>query len=144
MTESAFRLLRTVLEVCTPDGQAEQLLAGISRLRGVIDLVNTSYPRKITRREMADVAGLSENRFDTVFASVMAVSPMRYLSNIRLRHAQLLLATTDQTVTEIAESTGHSDVFYFSRRFKQKFGTSPSMYRQSMLAEPTMTERGMK
>ena len=42
--------------------------------------------------------------------------------------AKELLATTDMKLWEIAEETGFSDQFYFSRQFKKHTGMPPAFY----------------
>ena len=51
---------------------------------------------------------------------------MQYLAVIRMNKAEMLLTTTSLTVAEIAEMTGYQDSLYFSRRFRQIKGCSPT------------------
>ncbi len=52
---------------------------------------------------------------------------------LRIRKAKQLLQETDKPVTEIAQLTGFSDVFYFSKVFRAKQGCSPSDYRKTYI-----------
>ena len=45
-----------------------------------------------------------------------------------MNRAKELLATTDMKLWEIAEETGFSDQFYFSRQFKKHTGMPPAFY----------------
>lgn len=52
-----------------------------------------------------------------------------YLTNIRLDKAKQLLETTHLNASEISERVGYADANYFSRKFKQTIGLSPTEYR---------------
>tara|TARA_Y100001960_G_scaffold320484_1_gene393432 strand:+ start:734 stop:1750 length:1017 start_codon:yes stop_codon:yes gene_type:complete len=61
----------------------------------------------------------------------------QYLTRKRLELAQLLLATSNNSlysVTEVAFMCGFNDSTHFSRRFKQGVGISPSQYRINNLS----------
>lgn len=53
-----------------------------------------------------------------------------YLANIRLEHAERLVATTNLKISEIVEKTGFASQTYFNRIFKRTFGVSPLAYRR--------------
>jgi len=57
-------------------------------------------------------------------------SPALFIRSYRLARAQELLKTTDQTVAEIAFSTGFNDPAYFSNCFRDAVGKTPSEWRQ--------------
>ena len=52
---------------------------------------------------------------------------------ISRREACRLLRTTTLGVSEIAARLGFGDALYFSRRFRQKTGSSPSQYRKALV-----------
>lgn len=51
-----------------------------------------------------------------------------YINNEKLYYACELIRNTSMNISEIADYLGYSDVFYFSKLFKKKFGISPSRY----------------
>jgi len=53
-----------------------------------------------------------------------------YIRDFRLAKALVLLQTTNQSIGTITYSVGFSDVAYFSRCFKEKYGKSPSEIRK--------------
>lgn len=57
-------------------------------------------------------------------------TPTQFVSDVRLRHAATLLATTTATVTEIAYRCGYSSQSYFTRCFQQANGVSPRIFRR--------------
>ncbi len=65
------------------------------------------------------------------FKEETGMTPLEYLTNMRMNYAQgLLLQETYVSVVDVAEKCGYGDSFYFSRLFKKKFGVSPLKYRR--------------
>ena len=60
-------------------------------------------------------------------------SPLRYILLLRIRNAQVLLETTDGTISEIARIVGYENPMYFSRLFRKEKGMSPLKYRKAYL-----------
>ena len=56
-----------------------------------------------------------------------------YQRMLRVRRAKQLLKETDKPITDIAQLTGFSDVFYFSRVFRAQQGCPPSEYRRTYI-----------
>lgn len=52
-----------------------------------------------------------------------------YIQTVRFQKAKLLLGEGNLSISEIAFKTGFSSLAYFSSAFKQRFGISPSEYR---------------
>ena len=59
---------------------------------------------------------------------------MHYILLLRIRNAQVLLETTDGTVSEIARIVGYENSMYFSRLFRKEKGVSPLKYRKAFQA----------
>ena len=56
----------------------------------------------------------------------------RYLA-MRLAAARELLLQTDLPIREIAERLGYQDVYFFTRQFSQRVGTSPGRFRRTRI-----------
>lgn len=77
-------------------------------------------------------SGYSQDHFRRCFKYETGVTPLEYLTALRLNRAKkLLCATPYQSVDSIAAGCGFADVFYFSRVFKKHSGVSPREYRKS-------------
>ncbi len=101
--------------------------ANILRLAGYID---KNFGREITLEELADRAGYNKTYFVKKFKMIWGMSPMQFVNERRLEKAKLMLASTDRSITEIAESTGFVCIHAFSRNFKRNLGITPSEYRR--------------
>lgn len=78
----------------------------------------------------AAFAGLSPNRFSTLFSHEMGMTFIEYLIGKRMERACELLMTTDMKGFEIAYASGYNDPHYFSSTFKKLKGMSPMEYRK--------------
>jgi AraC-like DNA-binding protein len=112
-----------------PHSQA--LLLHAERLAPVLDHIERRLAAPLTRVSLARVAGLSPSRFHARFRTAVGMAPLAYVQHCRLQRAQQLLIATDLGVGGIAERCGFADAFYFSRLFKLRLGTTPSVYRQA-------------
>jgi AraC family L-rhamnose operon transcriptional activator RhaR len=65
-----------------------------------------------------------------LFHKVVGVPPMTYLAGRRVELAAGLVRRTDLPVSEVGALVGWPDANQFSRRFREKFGLSPTRYRQ--------------
>ena len=71
---------------------------------------------------LAEKAAVSEVYFRRVFKSQYGTSPKQYIQNLRIRTAENLLRNEYLSITSIAEMSGFSSVYHFSRTFKKETG----------------------
>lgn len=57
------------------------------------------------------------------------MSSREYLSEMRFRKAEVMLATTFLSIKEIAERVGLLPLNHFMRNFKKRHGVTPGEYR---------------
>lgn len=82
-------------------------------------------------RLLAAMEHLGVSRYREVFHEQMGMSPIDYRTSLRIRRACELLSQTDLAVSEIAQDSGFTDIFYFARMFKAKTGVTPNKYRDN-------------
>lgn len=58
--------------------------------------------------------------------SLMGVSPVELIRHIRLRKAKQMLLNTDLTIQQVAYSVGFTSPSYFSKCYREFFGTTPT------------------
>jgi AraC family transcriptional activator of tynA and feaB len=88
----------------------------------------------LNTQAVADALGISTRHLQDVF-QLMSQRPSDYIWACRLRNSRQdftnpLLAAL--SIREIARRCGFVDVSHFSRRFKEAFGNSPSVFRESI------------
>jgi AraC family transcriptional regulator of arabinose operon len=99
------------------------------RVQKAIEHIHRNLTAVHTIPELARSAGLSRSQFCALFRAGLGRSPTEYVEERRLELARFYLATTTQTVAQIAARTGFESPFYFSRRFRLQFGCSPRGFR---------------
>lgn len=100
-------------------------------IRKSIRYINLHAAEGITVQHVSNVIGVNRTYFSTVFYKHVGVTPMAYITKIRMEKAVKLLSDTTATITEIAYSLGYPDVYSFSRAFKNYYNISPSECRKS-------------
>lgn len=94
-------------------------------------IIEQHYDCRLTLEDLAREAGLSVSYFSRLFSEQLGMSFTDYLSNVRIRHVQSLLAQTDKTIMEIALETGFCHGDYLATQFKAKTGMTPSQFRRN-------------
>ncbi len=105
------------------------------RIEKVIELLNTQYDKKITLKEAAKIANMTEVSFSRFFKSNTGISFIDNLIDIRLGHASRLLIDTNYSINEIAYSCGFNNISNFNRLFKKKKNYSPKKFREDYTNE---------
>ena len=85
---------------------------------------------KISIDTLCKIAGYSESRFCILYRRFYGTSLIEELLTARLERAVALLSYGNSSVTQTARECGFSSVHYFSRKFKERIGVSPSEYLQ--------------
>jgi AraC-like DNA-binding protein len=98
------------------------------RLAKVLTAVRTQPDHEWTLSELSREAGMSRSTFAARFHEVLAVSPMKFLRDLRMTRAAEALAAGRLTVKEAARRTGYTSASAFSVAFKRKFGAPPHGY----------------
>lgn len=113
---------------------------GLLRQRQVNELVtavlaelNDRIHTPTTLAELATWSGFSAQHLNRVFRRVLGVTPLQYLTRMRLEQAAAMLAEGDYTVAGVARTFGYDDAYYFSRLFKRRFGRSPAHFRDGFI-----------
>lgn len=88
--------------------------------------------RTVTLDQTSERFYLNKNYFCSLFKSMMGVSFMEYVTDLRMEHAKRLLGESMLKTYEVAESVGYSDQRYFSQVFRKHTGMQPTQYRQKL------------
>ncbi len=96
-----------------------------------IRFVEDNYIRPIGLMDISQAAGLNANYLCERFGQATGISPVKYLTRLRIEHAKGLLSTTSLPVTEVAFQSGFSDSSYFARVFGRATGKTPRAFRSA-------------
>jgi AraC family transcriptional regulator len=111
------------------NGSRPGALAGwqIARVRAFIE---ENLHRNIDSRGLSAVARRSPAHFSRSFKRAFGETPHAYVIKRRLERACHLMATTSESLSEIAVSAGFSDQAHLCKRFQRAFGQSPAIWRR--------------
>ncbi len=96
-------------------------------LERLLELVKENYQNPdYTFNDIAVGLGMSKSTLSRRLKSLTDKTPIEILSEYRFSLAKKMVEKGDMPISEIAYSVGFSDPSYFSRRFKELFGVTPS------------------
>ena len=135
LLEERFReLFQSIL--AEPRNQA--LVAYLSKLEAntrvsLYTVMETNFMYNLSLTEFAQLAQQSLPTFKREFKRIFHTSPGEWLMQKRLAHAEVLLKTTEKSISDIVQESGFESGPHFSRVFKDKFGASPLHYRKQFM-----------
>jgi two-component system response regulator YesN len=100
-------------------------------LRKVKHFVNLNDLRDVSLESAAESVGLSAPYLSRLFKDKGGRHFHEYVVDIRVHAAARLLRETMMPIKDVARDVGYSDVAYFGRLFRKKFGSTPRDYRNS-------------
>ena len=104
-------------------------------IQEAINFINSNYMNSITVNEIANHVNLSRSYLYKMFIKNLKVSPQKYLINLRMYNATLLLKNTKIPIGEVASKVGYSDSLLFSKTFSKYFSMSPLSYRNNQIGK---------
>ena len=92
--------------------------------------VQQHYSEPITLEQVCEAAGFSASYFSALFKKETGEGFVKYLTRVRMEHAQELLQQTNLPVAEICTRVGYNDLKHFTQTFKKETSLSPGQYRK--------------
>ncbi|MHC4870732.1 MAG: helix-turn-helix domain-containing protein [Planctomycetota bacterium] len=108
-------------------------------VRNIQSLIEENFHLDQDFDELALDEGMSPSDFRRHWKRFFNIPPAKYLSEFRLRQACRMLAETDLAIGEVAEKVNIFDPLYFSRKFRQFAGVTPTEYRRIHSADLSIT-----
>ncbi len=102
------------------------------RIKFVTDLMHEHFSENLSNQEICEKIHMSQTNFIRLFKQELGISPQKYLKFVKMEKATYMLCYTCRKIEEIAEMTGFTDRYHFSRVFKHQRGKSPAAYRKQM------------
>ena len=121
-----------VMGLTRPVGTTDMLPNGYRQFSKVIDHVEHHYRSPLEVSELARIACLSESQFRKRFMKLFKISPLKFITRIRVQTAAKLLVSSDTPIADIAVKCGFCDQSYLTRQFTSFFGMTPKKYRDRL------------
>lgn len=107
----------------------------IERVRESARWINENYSKPISAAQAAESVSMSKRNFRRRFKCEFDMTPHEYLLRARFQVAQKMLRTTNLPVEKIARRCGMGDGNRLARRFKDRYGMSPTQFRAQQCFE---------
>ena len=120
-----------LIENTRPQKANKQKVTGIFHpgIRRALQLIHSEYSRKLSVKQIARAACMSQRHFFRTFRKAVGLCPVEYLNRVRIEMAKEKLRQ-QYSVVETALAVGFGSVSYFGRVFKKFEGVSPTVYRR--------------
>lgn len=102
----------------------------ITQLLPALKYIKANYQKNITVSSLADICCMSVSSFRQNFSKEIGMSPQEFLISTRFRYAKYYLENTENTLRDICNNCGFSDMSSFYRLFIKRFNLSPNEYRK--------------
>lgn len=107
-----------------------------SRVSRIIAYIEDHYTQKLLLKDICEKEQLSLAYLSRYFSEHFNMSFQEYLTLLRFHRAKVLAERTDMKLTDIALSSGFSDIRYLNRAFEQHLNCSVHSYRQQLKHQP--------
>ncbi|MGY3515699.1 helix-turn-helix domain-containing protein [Micromonospora sp. PTRAS2] len=108
----------------------------------VMDWAAANLDQPLTVGDLAQQAGMSTRAFFRRFQAATGMTPLKWLLDQRLSHAQTLLETTELSIERISERSGMGTAANLRRHFTIRAGVTPTNYRNAFTATPRRRHQG--
>jgi AraC family transcriptional regulator len=99
------------------------------QLLQVLDYIHEHLDQDIKLADLAQLLGISQFHFSTLFKQAIGTSPYQYLLQQRVERAKQLLKQTERSIIEIALECRFNSHSHLSKQFRQLTGMTPTAYR---------------
>lgn len=97
-------------------------------LPAIEEIEQSFLDKSLTNGYLASVCGISESCLKRLFKKKFGLSVKKYIIQKKMNYACELLSVRRYSVNQIAEMCNFSDVYFFSKQFKEQLGVSPTEY----------------
>ncbi|AUM63339.1 AraC family transcriptional regulator [Brevibacillus laterosporus] len=90
--------------------------------------IDTHFNKNLCVEDLAKIAGVSSKYFGELFKKTYGIGAIEYVTKVRMNQAKQFMSRPQVRLKDVAHQIGYNDEFYFSRKFKQEVGVSPTTY----------------
>lgn len=114
------------------ENEKEQKKGLSTRIGRIIQHIETNYTQKLLLKDICAEEGLSLHYMSHYFSKHFNMSFQEYVKLLRFQRAKLLAERTDMKLTDIALSSGFSDIRYLNSAFQEFLGMGLADYRAQL------------
>lgn len=103
--------------------------ANMMRAERLKQYIDENYFNVMNATDLSGKLGVSSRYVNTIFKEKFNITPLQYLTEVRLEAAKRLLLETDKDIISICFEVGFESLSTFYRSFNHYFHTSPNKFR---------------
>lgn len=92
--------------------------------------INENYQHRVLLRDISKTVFMNHTYLSQQFKKEVGISIPKYLEQVRISKALILLRSSDCSISEVSEQVGFSNQNYFAKVFKEVTGCSPMKYKK--------------
>lgn len=100
-------------------------------VRRAIKYIKQNLSANLSVKNICNALLIPKTTLNSHFNRELGKSVGEYINDIVLEKSKRLLLKDSSSLSEISDELGFCDQFYFSRKFKEKYGETPSSYRKN-------------
>ncbi len=112
------------------EGDFKNHFKRVDKFNDMVKFIEEHSTEPLTVSSIAEKFFVTPSHFSHFFKKKSGKSVIQYLNEVRILKARLLLEQEDITISEVALQVGFDDINYFSRKFKQITGQTPTDYKR--------------
>lgn len=94
----------------------------------IIDYINHHLYEPLPIDQICQKFSISRSTLQNLFKNNLQTAPKQYINEAKLNRSKILIRKGDRTISEIASLLGFNSIHYFSRKFTQRYGITPSEF----------------
>ncbi|AMQ06225.1 AraC family transcriptional regulator [Sporosarcina psychrophila] len=100
-------------------------------ISSAITFISNNFQNSISLDDIVDASGISKYHFTRLFHKSINITPIQYLTTIRINKSIELLKNDKLSIEDIALNVGFSNGNYFGKVFRASLGISPGEHRNT-------------
>ncbi|WP_422082104.1 AraC family transcriptional regulator [Ulvibacterium sp.] len=106
------------------------------RINKVYDYIMNNFQKKISLKDLAEVANMNESALCRYFKSSTKKTITEFINEVRIGYAFNLMNTKDYSISMACYESGFNNLSYFYRQFNKVMGYSPSHFSKKIKKRP--------
>jgi AraC-like DNA-binding protein len=126
------QVLRATLDQARARGETLPFLSAFAdaRINRALTAIHQQPAADWTVERLGSIAHMSRSSFASRFNELVQMTPLQYVTFVRLEKARKMLRETGTSVAVVAETIGYQSEAAFSQTFKRYVGLRPGQYRR--------------
>lgn len=132
--EAAIRKIKILLdsqkeEVSAFSSENTKIMSKVQIADCVEQYLKANFSKQISLGDISEKMGFSADYLSHLYKKEKNLSPIKYLTMLRINHAKhLLLNYPELDIETVGQMSGYPDPVYFSKAFKKHTGVYPSQF----------------